>query len=128
MNIYDRIINILLESRIEDYLDRLDEARRGSKGLLGRQKVLDRDGNGKLTGKDFKMLRARKRTDEGNKAVRSYMKSWAGQASSGSSSFTDPAIRAKKLARAGKHRKEGRKKAARYELGQAAKLDKPQLP
>jgi len=25
MNIYDRIINILLEARIEDYLDRLDE-------------------------------------------------------------------------------------------------------
>ena len=25
MNIYDRIINMLLESRIEDYLDRLDE-------------------------------------------------------------------------------------------------------
>ena len=27
MNTYDRIINILLESRIEDYLDRLDEAK-----------------------------------------------------------------------------------------------------
>ena len=26
MNIYDRIVNILLEARIEDYLDRLDEA------------------------------------------------------------------------------------------------------
>jgi hypothetical protein len=128
MNIYDRIINILLESRIEDYLDRLDEARRGTKGLLGRQKVLDRDGNGKLTGKDFKMLRSRKRTDEGNKAVRKYMKSWAGKASSGSSSFTDSAISAKKLARAGKHRKEGRKKAARFEIGQSKKLDKPQLP
>ena len=25
MNIYDRIINILLEARIEDYIDRLDE-------------------------------------------------------------------------------------------------------
>ena len=25
MNIYDRIINILLEARIEDYLERLDE-------------------------------------------------------------------------------------------------------
>jgi hypothetical protein len=25
MNIYDRIVNILLEARIEDYLDRLDE-------------------------------------------------------------------------------------------------------
>ena len=28
MNIYDRIINILLESRIEDYLERLDEVKR----------------------------------------------------------------------------------------------------
>jgi len=27
MNIYDRIINILLEARIEDYLDRLDEGK-----------------------------------------------------------------------------------------------------
>ena len=31
MNIYDRIINILLESRIEDYLDRLDEAKSDAK-------------------------------------------------------------------------------------------------
>lgn len=28
MNVYDRIINMLLESRIEDYLERLDEAKR----------------------------------------------------------------------------------------------------
>jgi len=35
MNIYDRIINILLEARIEDYLDRLDEG--GNKA--NRQKV-----------------------------------------------------------------------------------------
>lgn len=35
MNIYDRIINILLEARIEDYLDRLDEV--GNKA--NRQKV-----------------------------------------------------------------------------------------
>ena len=27
MNIYDRIINMFLEARIEDYLERLDEAR-----------------------------------------------------------------------------------------------------
>ena len=37
MNIYDRIINILLEARIEDYLDRLDEV--GNKA--NRQKVKD---------------------------------------------------------------------------------------
>ena len=39
MNIYDRIINILLESRIEDYLDRLDERRRS------RNRGLPRDGS-----------------------------------------------------------------------------------
>jgi len=32
MNIYDRIINILLEARIEDYLERLDEANLLDKG------------------------------------------------------------------------------------------------
>lgn len=32
MNIYDRIINILLEARIEDYLNRLDEASPMSRG------------------------------------------------------------------------------------------------
>ena len=90
MNVYERIINILLEARVDMFIqDRLDE---------------------------------------GNKAVRSFMKSRAGEMSSGSSSFTDPAIRAKKLDRAGKHRKEGNKKAARFELGQAKKLDKPDLP
>jgi len=31
MNIYDRIINILLEARVEDYLDRLDERSEQSK-------------------------------------------------------------------------------------------------
>jgi hypothetical protein len=38
MNIYDRIINILLESRIEDYLDRLDE---GNKRLRNKDKLKD---------------------------------------------------------------------------------------
>jgi hypothetical protein len=31
MNTYDRMINMLLEARIEDYLDRLDEASRQSR-------------------------------------------------------------------------------------------------
>lgn len=31
MNTYDRIINMLLEARIEDYLDRLDEAKSDEK-------------------------------------------------------------------------------------------------
>lgn len=35
MNIYDRIINMLLEARIEDYIDRLDEG--GNK--VNREKV-----------------------------------------------------------------------------------------
>ena len=33
MNIYDRIINILLEARIEDYVDRLDEKTRYQKEI-----------------------------------------------------------------------------------------------
>jgi hypothetical protein len=39
MNIYDRIINILLESRIEDYTERLDERRRS------RNRGIPRDGS-----------------------------------------------------------------------------------
>ena len=39
MNIYDRIINILLESRIEDYLDRLDEGKK--KKLRNKDKLED---------------------------------------------------------------------------------------
>ena len=35
MNVYDRIINILLEARIEDYLERLDEARYESGKKIG---------------------------------------------------------------------------------------------
>jgi hypothetical protein len=124
MNIYERILNILLEARVDMFIqDRLDEAK-----LKGKQKKLDVNKNKKLDAEDFKMLRSGKRADEGNKAVRSFMKSKAGEMSSGSSSFTDPAIRAKKLDRAGKLRKEGNKKAAKFELGQAKKLDKPQLP
>jgi hypothetical protein len=53
MNLYDRIINILLESRIEDYLDRLDEK------LVGNQGKLDTNQNGQLDSQDFKMLRSR---------------------------------------------------------------------
>lgn len=202
MNVYERILNILLEARVDMFIqDRLDEAK-----LKGKQAKLDVNKNKKLDAEDFKMLRSGKRTDEGmvkarNKAIknafvskirhqeapgpgglsgreseaaddhavrlagakkksrvpthkseklavgrdnlrqgdtynesknseniRSFMKSRAGEMSSGSSSFSDQAIRAKKLDRAGKHRKEGNKKAARFEIGQAKKLNKPQLP
>ena len=53
MNVYDRIINMLLEARIEDYLDRLDEK------LVGNQGTLDTNQNGQLDSQDFKMLRSR---------------------------------------------------------------------
>lgn len=60
MNIYDRIINILLEARVEMFIeDRLDE-----KKLIGKQKKLDVNKSGKLDAQDFKMLRAGKRADE----------------------------------------------------------------
>lgn len=60
MNIYDRIINILLEARVEMFIeDRLDE-----KKLIGKQNKLDVNKNRKLDSEDFKMLRAGKRSDE----------------------------------------------------------------
>ena len=60
MNIYDRIINILLEARVEMFIqDRLDE-----KKLTGKQKKLDVNKSGKLDAEDFKMLRSGKRADE----------------------------------------------------------------
>ena len=71
MNIYDRIINILLEARVEMFIqDRLDEAK-----LKGKQGKLDVNKNKKLDAEDFKMLRSGKRTDEGmikarNKAIK----------------------------------------------------------
>ena len=71
MNIYDRIINILLEARVEMFIeDRLDE-----KKLIGKQKKLDVNKSGKLDSEDFKMLRSGKRADEGivkarNKAMK----------------------------------------------------------
>ena len=64
MNIYDRIINILLEARIEDFLDRLDEKSHMKKKLIGKQAELDKNKSGDLDSEDFKMLRASKRTDE----------------------------------------------------------------
>jgi hypothetical protein len=75
MNVYERILNILLEARVDMFIqDRLDEAK-----LKGKQKKLDVNKNKKLDAEDFKMLRSGK-------------------------------------------------KAAKFELGQAKKLDKPQLP
>jgi hypothetical protein len=124
MNVYERILNILLEARVDMFIqDRLDEAK-----LKGKQGKLDVNKNKKLDAEDFKMLRSGKRADEGNKAVRSFMKSKAGEISSGLSSFTDPSIRAKKLARAGDMRKAGNKSGARAEIAKSQKLDKPQLP
>jgi hypothetical protein len=54
MNIYDRIVNMLLEARIEDYLERVDE-------LIGNQAKLDLNKSGKLDSQDFKMLRKGRR-------------------------------------------------------------------
>lgn len=43
MNIYDRIVNILLEARVEDFLNRFDEANLLDKGLTSTQKMDARD-------------------------------------------------------------------------------------
>ena len=52
MNIYERILNILLEARVEMFIqDRLDE-----KKLIGKQKKLDVNKSGKLDAQDFKIL------------------------------------------------------------------------
>jgi hypothetical protein len=124
MNVYERILNILLEARVEMFIqDRLDEAK-----LKGKQGKLDVNKNKKLDAEDFKMLRSGKRADEGNKAVRSFMKSWKGQAAKTASSGSDPAIKDKKLNRAGEMRKAGNVSGARAEIAKSQKLDKPQIP
>jgi hypothetical protein len=71
MNVYERILNILLEARVDMFIqDRLDEAK-----LKGKQGKLDVNKNKKLDAEDFKMLRSGKRADEGvikarNKAMK----------------------------------------------------------
>jgi hypothetical protein len=201
MNVYERILNILLEARVDMFIqDRLDEAK-----LKGKQGKLDVNKNKKLDSEDFKMLRSGKRADEGmvkarNKAMknafvskirhqeapgaglssrereaagghevrlagakkkprvptnkseklavgrdnlrqgdtynesknslktREFMKSWEGQAAKTASSGSDPAIKNKKLNRAGEMRKAGNVSGARAEIAKSQKLDKPQLP
>lgn len=77
MNIYDRIINILLEARIEDYLDRLDEKSHMGKKLIGKQGKLDKNKNGKLDSDDFKKLRAdESKLEERNKENRAKVKAF----------------------------------------------------
>ena len=118
MNIYERIINILLEARVEMFIqDRLDE-----KKLIGKQKKLDVNKSGKLDSEDFKMLRAgkSKRADEA-KAKPSETKKLL-------SKYSDPNLGAKALKQAGAARRAGDKEEARKQLGRAKKLDKPQLP
>lgn len=44
MNIYDRIINMLLESRIEDYLERLDEGKKRLRNKDIRRDLYRREG------------------------------------------------------------------------------------
>jgi hypothetical protein len=48
MNIYDRIINILLESRIEDYLERLDETKQPPPTKAQRAKMKQAGRKGRL--------------------------------------------------------------------------------
>ena len=55
-NVYDRMINMLLEARVEVLAE--------AKKLSPKQKKLDVNKSGKLDSQDFKMLRAGKRTDE----------------------------------------------------------------
>ena len=55
-NVYDRMINILLEARVEVLAE--------AKKLSPKQKKLDVNKSGKLDSQDFKMLRAGKRSDE----------------------------------------------------------------
>ena len=126
MNVYERILNILLEARVDMFIqDRLDEAK-----LKGKQGKLDVNKNKKLDAEDFKMLRSGKRSDESKNSLktREFMKSWKGQAAKTASSGSDPAIKAKKLDRAGKMRKAGNASGARAEIAKSQKLDKPQLP
>lgn len=116
MNIYDRIINILLEARVEMFIqDRLDE-----KKLIGKQKKLDVNKSGKLDAQDFKMLRSGKRADEA--------KAKPSEAKKLMSKYSDANLGAKALKQAGEARKAGNKPEARKQIDRAKKLDKPQLP
>ena len=126
MNVYQRILNILLEARVDMFIqDRLDEAK-----LKGKQKKLDVNKSGSLDAEDFKMLRSGKRSDESKNsaAIRAFMKSRAGKAAKTASSGSDAAIKDKKLDRAGKMRKAGNASGARAEIAKSQKLDKPQIP
>jgi hypothetical protein len=126
MNIYERIINILLEARVDMFIqDRLDEAK-----LKGKQGKLDVNKNKKLDAEDFKMLRSGKRSDESKNSLktREFMKSWEGQAAKTASSGSDAAIKDKKLNRAGDMRKAGNVSGARAEIAKSQKLRKPQIP
>lgn len=116
MNIYERILNILLEARVEMFIqDRLDE-----KKLIGKQKKLDVNKSGKLDSQDFKMLRSGKRADEAKAKPSGTQKAM--------SKYSEPNLGAKALKQAGEARKAGNKPEARKQIARAKKLDKPQLP
>ena len=142
MNVYERIINILLEARVDMFIqDRLDEAK-----LKGKQKKLDVNKSGSLDAEDFKMLRSGKRTDEGviKAANKAKLKSWKqtlpkSKKAGTLAPDTEPAVGAAAITRAGAARRgvpageEGPAKRpnageAKYQLARAGKMDKPKLP
>ena len=168
MNIYERIINILLEARVDMFIqDRLDErspqarANKAAKnlfvskirhqeapgaGLSSRERGSAEDHEVRLAGAKKKPrfptpqsekqavgrdnLRQGDTYNESKNSLktREFMKSWEGQAAKTASSGSDPAIKAKKLDRAGKMRKAGNVSGARAEIAKSQKLDKPQIP
>jgi hypothetical protein len=140
MNVYERIINILLEARVDMFIqDRLDEAK-----LKGKQGKLDVNKNKKLDSQDFEMLRSGKRSDESKNsaAIRAFMKSRAGKAADVYSKSSGAAVSTRAEEKAGAARRgvpagqEGppqlpNKKEARRQIGRAAmakQVDKPYIP
>ena len=142
MNVYERILNILLEARVDMFIqDRLDEAK-----LKGKQGKLDVNKNKKLDAEDFKMLRSGKRTDEGmvKAANKAKLKAWKqtlpkSKKAGTLAPDTEHAVGAAAVTRAGAARRgvpageEGPAKKpnpgeVRYQLARAGRMDKPKLP
>jgi hypothetical protein len=132
MNVYDRIINILLEASVDMFIqDRLDEAK-----LKGKQGKLDVNKNKKLDAEDFKMLRSGKRADEAseqakaNKAKQKALKQDRGHRVDKllKGRFSDGGISANALKLAGEARKSGNKPEAQRQVGRSQKMPKPQIP
>jgi hypothetical protein len=98
MNVYERILNILLEARVDMFIqDRLDDRSPQARANKAKKQALKRDSGHRVD----KLLKGR---------------------------FSDGGISADALKKAGEARKSGNKPEAQRQVGRSQKMDKPQLP